>query len=112
MRISLRAACLLTALLLPATLPAADIKGSVIWDGKMPASKAIDPPADAMCPAGLTSDAFQVDAKTKGIRHVIVSLAAVKGMKLPVAPPSPKEQVIIDQPKCLFEPRVVAIREG
>ncbi len=56
-----------------------------------------------------------IDPKNKGVENVAVWLAAVGNAKMPVNPKSvavPKKAAIIDQPCCLFEPRVTIIRTG
>jgi len=97
-----------------------DVRGQVIWSGAAaPAKKEITPNKDqahCLSKGPLISDELIVDAKTKGVKNVIVWLAALQaGDKLPIHPNLavvPKETVVIDQPCCMFVPRVTVMREG
>jgi hypothetical protein len=90
------------------------IKGRILLDGAIPAAKEHVVNAQQCLKDGKPpcSDQWVVDAKTKGIRWVVVFLQPAKG-KLPIHPALavPKEkQVVLDQPACMFEPHVLAMR--
>jgi hypothetical protein len=94
------------------------IKGQVVWgEDKVPEPRMLKVDKDQdHCGNGITSNELIIDAKTKGVKNVIIWLDSLKmdGV-LPIHPALaavPKDVVKIDQPKCLFEPRVVAFREG
>jgi hypothetical protein len=60
-----------------------------------------------------------VDAKSKGVRWVVVWLVDPNNLKatLPIHPtlkaiPEKDKKVPVDQPCCQFEPHVIALREG
>jgi plastocyanin len=106
------------------------IKGKVEWTNPMipePRNLLMGvPPANIpACVKGnvLPSDELLIDKETKGVANVMVWLAALqdansmdkKPAAIPIHPDLkavPKENVVIDQPCCLFEPRVVIVREG
>src|SRR5262249_43396804 len=71
----------------------------------------------------LPSDELLIDNETKGVANVMVWIAALEDSDfrqktphyIPIHPnlkAAPKEPVVIDQPCCLFEPRIVMLREG
>jgi hypothetical protein len=70
----------------------------------------------ACCPAKLPSQRYVVDSKTKGVRWALVWLKPANPDKaLPIHPllaPVSSRDVTIDQPRCMFEPRVVGVRQG
>jgi len=97
------------------------LKGRITWEGKAPERKqitiSVDKVACSSCrPDGkLMDEEFLINPKNKGLANVVVWLAPLdEGGKLPVNPNlgAIKKQVKLDQPCCMFEPRVLAIREG
>ena len=91
------------------------VKGQVVWGG--PAAPARAPVKLMNCQAKgpVLEDELLVDAKTLGVKHVLVWLAPAGNNPLPIhnkLRAVPKEAVVIDQPCCLFEQRVVALRAG
>ena len=61
----------------------------------------------------ILDDSLVVNPKTKGIKNVFVYILDPEG-KVPIHPKYatfPKE-VVLDQPACMFTPRVIAMREG
>jgi hypothetical protein len=126
-RLSVRTRCaalgLVGLLLLPSPALAAwgTIKGQVVWDSptlpKREELKVDKDQAACLAKGKLLSEKVLVNPKNKGVRYVVVWLIDAKDpMKpLPIAPAVAglaKPTVEIDQPCCLFEPRVVALREG
>lgn len=94
------------------------VKGKVIWaGGAVPAPVIINPNKDqAHCAKNgpINSDELVVDKKTLGVQNVMIWLAPIQG-KLPIHPTLkavPKEKVVIDQPCCMFVPRITMLREG
>jgi len=96
------------------------LKGQVVWAGPAvptpPVLKVDKDQAHCLGMGDLHDDSLLVDAKTKGVKNVMVWLAPMTaGAKLPINPalqPVPKQQVVIDQPRCQFEPRITMMREG
>jgi plastocyanin len=98
-----------------------NVKGQVTWGGgAAPPREKINVTKDeAACLAkgALFSEKYVINPKNKGVRWVLVWLtdAESPNKALPVHPSlkaiNPKT-VVIDQPCCMFEPHVVAIREG
>jgi hypothetical protein len=111
-------------LTLSAPAPAADwgtIKGQVVWDGgAIPVRKPLNVDKDkkeCLAKGPLLSEELLINPKDKGVRNVVVWLIDAKDpkAKLPVAPSRASlasPAVAIDQPCCMFEPRVLALREG
>jgi hypothetical protein len=97
-----------------------NIKGKVVWDGATipsPEPAKVDKDqAHCLAKGQLLKDELVIDPQTKGVKNVMVWLAPVSAQdKLPVHPSLsavPSKPVIIDQPMCLFEPRIVMMREG
>src|SRR5579864_3824794 len=107
-----------------------NIKGKVEWTpAAIPAPRnlvANEPPANIPpCIKGgvLLSDEFKIDKKTKGVANVMVWIASIQDSDRPIKKPAeipihpdlkavPKNNAVIDQPCCLFEPRVIMFREG
>jgi hypothetical protein len=91
------------------------IKGQVVWTGNgVPAAKVL---VAAGCPAPgpVVGNALEINPKNQGVANVAVWLVPVNGAKMPIHPKLaaiPNKAAIIDQPCCLFEPRVTIIREG
>jgi hypothetical protein len=97
-----------------------DLKGQIIWDTKKPAPKpaVINVDKDQQHCLGkgpLVKDDLVIDAKTGGVKNVMVWLAPAGGGKLPIHPnlqAVPNQKVVIDQPLCAFVPRITMMREG
>ncbi len=103
------------------------IRGQVKWNGeKAPAAVLIDfkghADKPACCVAGpLTSSDVQVDAKSLGLKNVVVWLrpdndqkdSTFPSDKVKPALAKPKSvERVIDQPMCLFEPKITVARAG
>lgn len=102
-----------------------DIKGKVIWGGKtVPQAKVIDV---KNCPLPkdkqpLKAENLVVNPKNKGIKWAVVFLAklgptgkADTKQKIKIHPSLKaikNKQVVVDQPCCMFEPRIATLREG
>jgi hypothetical protein len=112
-----------------ALCPAADdapagwgtLAGRVVWAGGDPPERApikVDKdPAECLRRGPLLDERYVVDPKTKGVRWVMVWLVDPANPKkaLPTHPSlkEPRDKdVVMDQPCCQFEPRVVCLREG
>jgi hypothetical protein len=98
-----------------------NIKGQIVWDGdKLPEREKINVdanPKECLKNGPLFSEKIVVDAKSKGVRWVMVYLAdpGDPNAKVPIHPnlQTPKDKkVVVDQPCCAFEPHVLGIREG
>jgi hypothetical protein len=96
-----------------------NVKGQIVWPaGPIPARPLIAVRVDAkhcLSQGLLRSEEKVVNPKNHGLRWVIVWLAPAKGRMLPVHPDLVKikqQQVTLDQPCCMFEPHVLALREG
>jgi len=120
MRLSF-AAAVLAALALVAGAPPAraqgTLKGQVVYgEDKAPEPKEINVDKDQAHCLGkgkLYDQTWVVDKDSKGVRWVFIWLLDDKGNALPGgAAAAPEKKVSIDQPRCLFEPRVVALRKG
>jgi len=107
----------------PARAEWGTIKGTVVWGGgAVPAN----PPANVnkdqrvcLAKGPILTNEIVVNKKNLGVRWVLVWLADPKDHKnvafTPPIHPSLKkfkETVEIDQPCCVFEPRVIGLREG
>ena len=98
------------------------IKGRVVLDGATPKPTKITVDADpkeCLKNGDLYTQEYVVDEKTKGVRWCAVFLIPIDAETVPTAKlninpaAEPKEQrVVIDQPCCQFEPRVICIRAG
>ncbi len=100
------------------------IKGQVVWaPAKLPESdKLAAPPGTPACvnvkAGNIVLEPYVVDPKTKGVRWVIVWLLHASGDRtkpIPIHPSLqavPKAKLVLDQPCCTFEPRVIGMREG
>ncbi len=95
------------------------VKGRIVWGGKdIPQRQKIKVTADPMhCleKGDLYDEDLVIDPKDKGFKWVFVWLAPEDGKELPIHPAlkTPKQKAVeIDQPRCLFMPRAVAIQEG
>jgi hypothetical protein len=95
------------------------VKGRIVWGGKeLPPREKVKVDKDKMhCveKEDLYDDTFVVNPKNRGLQGVFVWLADPAGGALPVHPglkAIDKKPVVIDQPRCQFVPRRVALREG
>lgn len=115
-----------TVVALLAAIPAfgqswGNIKGQVVWgESSLPDAVKISvtgqDQAHCLAKGALIKDELVVDSKSKGVKNVMVWLAPTSADgKLPINPKHaavPKEKVVIDQPNCLFEPRITMMRAG
>lgn len=93
----------------PAVADAAgSIKGTVKFDGKAPERKELRRESDPFCKKTKAfDDAVLVDAKG-GLQNVVVRISSgIEGTF-----EAPTEPLVINQDKCLFEPRVSAVMAG
>jgi hypothetical protein len=96
------------------------VKGQVVFDAPAaPAPKALNIDREkehCLSKGPILSEELVVNPKSLGVRYALVWLAPMqKGAKLPVNPALQAvkhKPVEIDQPCCMFTPRVVALREG
>jgi len=95
------------------------IKGRITWEGKAPERKKINVTVDkvaCLAKGDVVDEDFMINPKNKGMANVFVWLAPLEdGGKLPINPglkDVKDKKVHMDQPCCMFEPRVVGIREG
>ena len=97
-----------------------NIKGQVVFGGKsIPEAKKVEVNKDqqhCLSKGPIVSDELVIDKASGGVANVMVWLAPVtKGDKIPINPDVkavPKDKVVIDQPCCMFVPRVTMMREG
>jgi hypothetical protein len=96
------------------------IKGQVVWSGAdIPKPTVIAVNKDqqhCLAKGPLDKDDLLIDAKTKGVKNVIVWLTpANAGDPMPINPALaavPTDPVVIDQPMCAFVPRITVMRAG
>jgi hypothetical protein len=95
------------------------IKGRIVWGGKdLPPKAKITVTQDkdhCLAKGDLYDNQFEVDPKNRGLKGVLVGLKAAPGKRLPIHPSLQeiKEKVVVlDQPRCLFIPRAIAMRQG
>jgi hypothetical protein len=97
------------------------IKGRVVFAGdKIPERLALNVTVnqkECLKNGPILSEAYVINKKNKGVRWAVVWLIASKDPKEKLEiHPSLKElkdkEVVVDQPCCAFEPRVVVVREG
>lgn len=100
------------------------LRGRVVWPGPLPEQRFANVTTDVptCCQNGPLADtSLLVDPKSRGVRNVVVWLRPDTDDRRDTFPPDrahparkiPKPtQHVIDQPKCQFEPRIVAAREG
>jgi len=122
MRSRLFAYAVLTSLIVGGSLFAqgfGTIKGQIVWgEDKVPSPRMLKIDKDQdHCGNGLASDELIIDPKTKGVKNVIIWLDSLKmdGVIANIHPglaAVPKDKVEIDQPQCLFVPRITLLREG
>jgi len=98
------------------------IKGQVIFKGKIPANPVVNVTADkdhCESKGPIHRNELVVNKKNRGVRWVLVWLAPVKDFRTnftvePIHPSLKKvpAKVEIDQPTCVFVPRMTGMREG
>ena len=88
---------------------AGKIEGTVTFVGEIPKSTVVDD-------AGVRHDLVEVDAKTRGLRNVVVYLTRADGAKLlrQHGPPTTNssKDLLMDQLDYAFRPRVLAVEQG
>src|SRR5262249_46873087 len=96
-----------------------NIKGKVVWvEDKIPEAPKVNVDKDqnhCLAKGALQKDELVIDPQSKGVKNVMVWLVAKEGSTLPINPKCaavPQQKVVIDQPQCLFEPRVTMLRAG
>jgi hypothetical protein len=96
-----------------------NIKGKVVWaEDKIPEAPKVNVDKDqnhCLAKGALLKDELVIDPQSKGVKNVMVWLVAKEGGKIDINPKLaavPQEKVTIDQPMCLFEPRVTMMRAG
>jgi hypothetical protein len=95
------------------------VKGRIVWGGKdIPKRKPVNATPDQLKGCGVNGppldETLVVNPNSRGIKWVAVSLYDPAG-KLPVHPSLQaikEKQVVMDQPRCMFIPRMTALREG
>src|SRR5262245_13016199 len=120
MRFAILSVAVGAAIVVPASAQQwGNIKGKVVWsEASIPEAPKIDASKEPHCltKGALFKDELIIDAKSKGVKNVMVWLApAAAGGNIPINPKLaaiPKEKVVIDQPQCLFEPRISMMRAG
>jgi plastocyanin len=95
------------------------IKGRIVWGGtelrKPEKVKVTMDQAHCLEKGPLLDDLYAVNPKNKGFKNVFVALKPPEGNPLPIHPKLKdvaNTKVVLDQPRCLFTPRAVAVREG
>jgi len=94
------------------------VKGKVVYDGTPPEPAVLKVDKDQEHCLGkgpIVSHEWVVNASDKGVANVFVWLTGPGGAKLKINPTLAKpadNKVHIDQPRCAFEPHVIAMREG
>jgi hypothetical protein len=100
------------------------VKGQVVFAGKkIPNNPIVNVTTNRdYCQSGgpIHKDELVIDAKTKGVRYVLVWLAPVKDFRKPKAGDLPihpslktvQKEVTLRVPCCRYEPRMLAIRQG
>lgn len=97
-----------------------NLKGQVVWSGGDYKPAPIDVNKDqghCLSKGQLLDQKYVINPKNKGVRWVVVWLTdpANPNKKLPTHPALANVKgmkITIDQPCCMFEPRVLGIREG
>ena len=120
----MRSVALAFVVLLLAAVPAfaqqwGNIKGQVVWgEASVPEAPKVNVNKDqdhCLAKGALLSNELVIDANSKGVKNVMVWLVAKDGGQIPVNPKLaavPADKVTVDQPMCLFEPRVTMMRAG
>jgi hypothetical protein len=97
-----------------------NIKGQIIADGDFPPPAAIEPTNDkkqCLEKGPLFTQTYVIDKQTKGVKWVFVALVDPKNPNTAI-PVHPKvkaalpAKVSVDQPCCMFEPRVLGVVAG
>jgi len=92
------------------TTTGATVRGSVRFDGKVPAAKAISMAADPVCakqhPAPMMAQEVMADEKGE-LQNVIVFVSEGLGDRTFDAPSQP---VVVEQKGCMYQPHVLAVR--
>src|SRR5262249_8150451 len=94
------------------------VKGQVVFAGTPPAPKKLDVNKDqahCLSKGDILSQEWEINPTNKGIKNVVVWIAATGGAKPEIHPTlakPPKENATLDQPVCAFVPHTVAMREG
>jgi hypothetical protein len=100
------------------------IKGQIVWaPEKLPSPVKFAAPAGApacvnVVGGNILIDSYVIDPKSKGVRWCVVWLLDKSGDRtkpIPIKPDLkavPKAKLVLDQPCCSFEPRVICLREG
>lgn len=94
------------------------VKGQIVFGDKTtPKPRVIAAAPPACCPKGpLTDEDLLVDPDTLGVANVLAYLAPAAGAKALDVHPNlqaiPKDPLVIDQPRCMFVPRIAVVREG
>lgn len=92
-----------------------DIKGQVVWTGdKIPVPNVVK---NNGCPCAkpVVNNDLIINPKNKGVENAVVWLADPNGKALPIhedLKAIPAKAAVIDQPFCLFEPRITVLRAG
>jgi len=92
------------------TTTGATVRGTVRFDGKIPAAKTINMSADPVCAKQHTSPAMaqEITADAKGdLQNVIVFVSEGLGDRTFDPPNQP---VVVEQKGCLYMPHVIAVR--
>jgi hypothetical protein len=95
------------------------IKGQIIFGGAKipePVKLKVDKDQDHCLGKGdLHDETWVINKKNKGVRDVFIWLEDADGKSPPIHPSLkdvPKEEVVIDQPRCQFIPHAQAMRKG
>ena len=83
------------------------IEGVVTFEGEIPRSTVTDD-------AGMRHELVEVDAITRGLRHVVAYVTRSDGARLSSAGPArrPPAELLMDQVDYAFTPRVLAVQAG
>jgi hypothetical protein len=92
-----------------------DLSGQFVLSGEVPKEIVITPDKDvAVCGKHKIVDEWLVVGQKKGIKNIVVYLYLAEGAKAPAAHPdyekAAKADVVLDNEKCRFEPRVALLR--
>jgi plastocyanin len=86
---------------------AGSVVGQVVFRGEVPPPATIDVLKDhEVCGLSVSADALVVDPKTRGVAHAVVSIDGVTAS----APPA--REVTLENRRCRFVPRVLALQVG
>jgi hypothetical protein len=95
------------------------VKGRIVWGGKdLPKRQEVKVTVDqqhCLAKGAILDEDLVVNPKTKGVKWVAVWLVDAEGNPPPVHPSlqQPKDKkVSLDQPMCMFIPRMLTMREG